>query len=845
MTDVESVSLTNCDREPIHIPGSIQPHGCLIACDADANVIKRHSINAAEYLGLRAQDLNGKTTAAILGEEAAHTIRNALAQWRHPSRPALLTSVKIGSRHYDVAAHFGKTKTIIEFERSDAEESSRPLHLPRTLIARLKSIGASKAMLDHAPRLIQALLDYDRVMIYRFAHDGSGQVVSEAKRSHLESFLGQHFPASDIPRQARKLYLENTIRLISDVNAETVPIDPVLNASGEPLDLSFAHLRSVSPIHCEYLRNMGVAASMSISIIVGGELWGLLACHHYSPRILAMPERIAAEMFGDYFSLNLEAMNQRERLDASLRARRTLDDILLEVFYRDDVGTFLRERIETFAALLPCDGVGIWLNGAWDSSGSTPPESAVPALARFIASVSEGRVWATHELSAHLPAAEAYAAEASGVLAVPLSQMPRDYLFFFRKEVIETIHWAGDPNKSYETGPHGDRLTPRTSFALWKQTVERQSLPWLPTDRDSAEAARTALLEVLMRQNEVLAAERRQADVRQKLLNDELNHRVKNILALIKSLITQSVGDGRELEDYIASLKGRIMALAFAHDQVVRSDGGGDLRGLLDAELSPYRNGTRTVTLEGPGITLAARAYSVMALVLHEMATNAAKYGALSAQAGKLEVRWSLNEANDCTLLWSESAGPVVSQPKQRGFGTVLVDRSLPYDLGGQSELEFDPAGVRARFLIPGTFVKRRDDKAMSSHSTRPAANAPTPLDGLKLLLVEDQLIIALEVETVLAENGANSVLTAATAAEALRILATEQPDVAVLDVNLGMSTSIPVAHELVRRGIPFVFATGYGDSTQIPPELKGQIVVRKPYDSATLMDALSKLRAG
>jgi light-regulated signal transduction histidine kinase (bacteriophytochrome)/CheY-like chemotaxis protein len=842
MQEPDGVTLTNCDREPIHIPGSIQPQGCLLACDISFTVIRRHSKNIRDFLSTELAEINGATVEDVLGADAAHSIRNALMHWPHATRPALLTSLQIGSAQFDLAAHRHKGETIIEIERSDQTESARPLHLSRTLIARLKELGASNAMMDQTPRLVRSLLDYDRVMIYRFSYDGAGQVVAESKRPDLESFLGQYFPASDIPRQARDLYLRNTIRLIADANAPRIPIEPERDPSGEPLDLSFSHLRSVSPIHCEYLRNMGVAASMSISIIVSGKLWGLIACHHYSPRTLGMAERIAAEMFGDYFSLNLEAMHQRERLEASLRARRTLDDILLEVSYRDDIASFLSDRVDTFAAILPCDGVGIWLNGTWHGHGSVPPKSAIPGLARFISTVSEGRVWTTHQLSTQLPPAADYAAHVSGVLAVPLSQMPRDYLFFFRKEVIETIQWAGDPNKSYESGPLGDRLTPRTSFAIWKQTVERQSIPWNTADRDSAEAARTALLEVLMRQNEILAAERRQADVRQKVLNDELNHRVKNILALIKSLISQSTSQDRTLEDYVGSLKGRIMALSFAHDQVVRSDGGGDLRDLLDAELGPYRGGLRTVLLDGPSLSLDARAYSVMALVLHEMATNAAKYGALSADTGKLEVRWKVDSERDCELTWNESGGPAVVPPRHRGFGTVLVDRSIPYDLGGHSEIEFAPTGVQARFHIPGTFVSLRESAKRAARA-RVAKEGNTALEGLKLLLVEDQLIIALEAEAVLSENGASTVSTAATSAEALRILAHDPPDLAILDVNLGIGSSIPVAYELVRRGIPFVFATGYGDSTQIPAELKNKIVVRKPYDGPTLLDALAKLR--
>jgi light-regulated signal transduction histidine kinase (bacteriophytochrome)/CheY-like chemotaxis protein len=842
MQPTPSVDLTNCDREPIHIPGSIQPHGCLLACDSDVSSIRRHSANAAAMLAGEGLELVGVPLDNVIGERAVHNIRNALATSPDASRPGLIMSLRTEfGRAYDVAVHRHKGNAIVEFEEEPPDRPGDPLALARMLLARLKRFGDPDQMLQQTPRLMRALLDYDRVMIYRFGHDGSGQVVGESKREDLETFLGQYFPASDIPRQARELYLKNTIRIISDAACHRVPVEPALDASGEPLDLSFAHLRSVSPIHCEYLRNMGVAASMSISIIVGGQLWGLIACHHYEPRTLAMAERIAAEMFGEFFSLHLQAMLQRQRLEAAMAARGALDGLLREITYQDDIESFLRDQIATFGKLIPCDGVGLWINGSWHGHGSVPPKAALPALAGFVASASEGRVWAAHELSALLPGAAGYCAEVSGVLAVPLSQIPRDYLFFFRKEVVQTVEWGGNPEKTYETGPHGDRLTPRKSFAIWRQTVERQSKPWTDADREIAEAARTALLEVIMRQTELLSAERRKADLRQKVLNEELNHRVKNILALIQSVVSQAVEDGRSLDEYVATLKGRIMALSVSHDQVVRNDGGGRLRDLLDAELTPYGGGSAQVVLEGPDIGLDARAYSVMALVFHELATNAAKYGALSASEGRLTVRWTVTPEQACEVRWEETGGPPVSPPKRRGFGTVLVERSVPFDLGGESTLSFAGTGASARFLIPAEFASAfapamRQRRGASSEVHRPA----DALAGLRVLVVEDQLVIAMDVEAVLADHGVQAIDTAATSSEALRILASKPPDVAVLDVNLGQGTSIPVAEELRRQRIPFVFATGYGDTAMIPENLANAPVVRKPHDASTLVAAVA-----
>jgi len=843
---VEPVDLTNCDREPIHIPGSIQPHGCMIVCDVNASEVLRHSANAPAMLGL-ASDINGQRLEALLGE-VVHTLRNALAASQDPARASLIFGLVLPAGGvFDVAIHRFKSTAIIEFEPTQAK-AEQPLELARSMVGRIRDIHDVDRLLQHTARLVRGVLGYDRVMIYRFAHDGAGQVVSEAKRSDLESFQGQWFPATDIPQQARTLYLRNTIRIISDASFQPIPIVPDLDASGEPLDLSFAHLRSVSPIHCEYLRNMGVAASMSISVIIDGALWGLIACHHYSPRTLAMSQRVAAEMFGEFFSLHLHALKQKRSLNNSLLARRALDRFLRIASHHADMGELLGESLPEFADLMPCDGVGLWLDGKWSAHGETVPASAVPALARLISTVSDGKIWATHALSQRMSEAEDFPQSASGVLAIPLSQLPKDYLLFFRKEVEQTLNWAGRPDKIYETGPLGDRLTPRKSFAIWKETVRMQAAPWTDADREIAEAARSALVEIVLRHSELMADERSKADIRQRMLNEELNHRVKNILAVIKSLVGHPVQDGRTLSDYVSSLRGRIQALATAHDQVVRGDGGGLIIDLMSAELSPYRGTDAAVSLNGPEIWLDARAFSVMALVLHELSTNAAKYGALSRSGGHVDVRWGLTPDGNCEVVWRESGGPPVTPPTRNGFGTALIDRSVPYDLGGESDVNYLPTGVIARFLLPARHLSTSAMKAEESESDSKQASNAAPNTmisaNLDLLLVEDQMLIAMDVESMLADNGITKVVTAASSADALRRLKDYSPDIAVLDINLGMTTSAPVAEELMRRNIPFVFATGYGDRSMIPEACRDVPVLPKPYEADALMAAIQNLLA-
>ncbi|MBP1848702.1 light-regulated signal transduction histidine kinase (bacteriophytochrome) [Rhizobium halophytocola] len=792
-------------------------------------------------LGLETE-LNGRNLADLIGHGATHDIRNALAAAPEASRPALIPQLEIApGRVFDVSIHRHAGHAILEFEASDGKVMA--LQLTRELIGRIHATINSTQLLRQTTVLLKAVLGYDRVMVYRFEHDGAGKVEAEAKRPDLESFLGQYFPASDIPQQARALYLKNPIRIISDSAGHSIAIEPTLDPSGQPLDLSHAHLRSVSPIHLEYLRNMGVAASMSISIIIDGALWGLIACHHYSPKFLSMPQRISAEMFGEYLSMHLIGLLQKQRLTAVTTARNALDRFLQRAGDEGDVFDLMREAMADFKDMLPCDGIGLYLNERWHGIGTTPPAAAIPGLADFMSSTSESRIFATHNLSLTYPKAEDYYQDASGVLAVPLSQVSSDCLLFFRKERLQTLNWAGNPDKSYATGPMGDRLTPRKSFAIWKETVERNSEPWNDADREIASAIHSAAVEVVLRHSEMMQEERLKAEIRQRLLNEELNHRVKNILAVIKSLVATPAREAVTLSEYVTSLRGRIQALSLAHDQVIRGSGGGEVKGLLEAELSPYKSENNKITILGPGIQLDGRAYAVAALVFHEMCTNAAKYGSLSRPGGSLEVSWSVRPEGEIEIIWQEMGGPPVDRPSRRGFGTALIERSIPFDLGGSSKVDFDPGGLRATMTIPARFItvleQRPEEKMING--TQTALTEARKLDEASVLLVEDQVLIAMDVEMMLSDNGINEITVANSSANALDHLKRFTPDVALLDINLGTGTSVPVAQELVRRNVPFIFATGYDDRTALPEELLSIPVVRKPYDAAELIQALGR----
>jgi light-regulated signal transduction histidine kinase (bacteriophytochrome)/CheY-like chemotaxis protein len=603
--------------------------------------------------------------------------------------------------------------------------------------------------------------------------------------------------------------------------------------------MSYAQLRSVSPVHCEYLQNMGVGASLSISIIVEGELWGLIACHHYGPRAVPLPQRIGAELFGQYFSLQVETVERRARFDAATEARARLDRIVSELPPEDELSDSLRSRIADLAKLMPCDGAGIWINGVWIGTGTTPPRDAIPALATFLAGTSGPDVWTTSELQLVLPEAATYADQVAGVLAVPISRLARDYLIFFRSEESRFVEWAGDPDKPLETGPLGDRLTPRKSFEIWREEVRGQSTPWIDADHAIADATQNYLRDVVLRHTEATAEERKRADVRRKLVNEELNHRVKNILALNKSIVEQSRAASTTVDEYAGAVTGRINALAFAHDQITREGGGGDLRRLLESEVAAYGgvSGSGRTMLEGPSVRLSARAYSSMALVAHELATNAAKYGSLSSEWGQVRVSWTITRAGDLELTWMERGGRPIVAPTRRGFGSTLITQVVPFDLGGKAEIGYASEGVTASFVIPAKHMAKAEVEAVPMEATSADHKAAAvDLSGLTVLLVEDQVLIALDAEHSLRRLGANEVRIAPTRERALLEIAERAPDLAVLDVNLGDDgTSAQVAEKLRALNVPFVFATGYGDSAMIPESMKTTPVVRKPYGLDTL----------
>lgn len=499
------VDLDNCAREPIHLPGSIQPRGVLAVLHEPELEIRQVSANVGDLLSRRVDDVLGRHLSALIGAGEAARIQQATSTFSDlRSRNPLECVIDVGGTPRAFDAILRREENGVLLLELEIAYGERPFSFPNTYQAVRSSVedlnraGTLTELYDTTARAVRALTGFDRVMVYRYDEDYNGEVVAEAKREDLNSFLGLHYPATDIPAQARALYEKNWIRLISDVDYQPAPLVPAVDpATGTPLDLTYATLRSVSPIHVEYLQNMGVRASMSISLLRNGRLWGLIACHHYAgPHLPPFGTRAAAEFLGSTLSLRL--VDQFE--DDQLRNRLAAQAVLTEL-----TGATLDDRIPLTASLLgtpnlldlvPADGVVVDLQGVRQARGSVPPPEVVSAVAAWARGAGEN-IASTECLSRALPAVTLDPQVAAGALALNLPD--GQYAIWFRREVLRSVDWGGDPHNKAIAVSEGDqvRLSPRKSFERWSEIVHQRCEPWAPSETESADAMRRHLVESL------------------------------------------------------------------------------------------------------------------------------------------------------------------------------------------------------------------------------------------------------------------------------------------------------------------------------------------------------------
>lgn len=699
------LDLTDCDREPIHVPEAIQPHGLLLVVDRrDMTVVREAGrletvTGRASWIGQNIEGVFGEAVASRLKAIASVGEDGFTGRWRG-----------VNGLDYDVIVRPSDTGLVVE-----VEQSSQAAQLGVELITRLDAAGSAlerattvRAVCERAAEAFRTLTGFDRIMIYRFLEDEAGQVVAEARSSEVDSFQNHHFPATDIPRQARALYLRNPVRVIPDSHYEPQPLRP---SADRPLDMSDCGLRSVSPVHVQYLKNMGVRASASVSIIVDGELWGLVACHSSRPQLLPFELRMAATNLARSLARQIKAKGDAELYRERTRLRQLEDELIGRLPADRPLEEALSARGRDLADLVDADGIAIVGGGEVYRFGVTPPVEAVKQLAGWVADQPSLRPLATHTLSLRRPEAAAWQTEASGLLGVHLQGDSPLTLLFFRAEIVETVRWAGNPSTAMKTGAAG-QLTPRASFEAWTETVRGRSRRWTPAQVESTLRLRDALndfasvsqLRNLNRSLQASLSERELRLEQQEFLIRELNHRVQNSLTLVSSFLgLQARQADPAAQAQLMEARRRVRAVSMVHSRLYRAEAsssvdlaryfieliddlgasmGHDWSAQLDHDLSPVRvEAGRAVTL---------------GLILTELIINAQKY-AYDGSPGPIRVRLQEDDSN--LRLIVEDAGKG-GHAVGEGFGSMMIG-SLVGQLAGDLSYQDANPGLRVVLKAP------------------------------------------------------------------------------------------------------------------------------------------------
>ncbi len=499
--DAPVATLDNCASEPIHIPGHIQPHGVLLAFAADGKLTYA-SDNAVELLGtalpgpgqaIGARHFEGQ---AIVGDAIRDLISSPGSDGSLPQH----YEICLGGRGFDLIVHRSGAFFVAEFELAPpgADLPGRFAIKARRGLDKLRRQATIRSLLETAVEEVRALTGFDRVMAYRFGQDGSGDVVAEARRADLTPYLNQRYPASDIPAQARRLYVISTLRLIADVGARPVPVHSRLE---HPLDMSHCVLRSVSPIHIEYLTNMGVDASMSVSIVIHGQLWGMLACHHMAPRLVPYAVRMACDVMAQIVAANVQSLAAAEhsrRIEGAAKLRSTLNGLML----RSDASTSALLQVgDELLATFDADAAVIFEDGKVKVHGDIPLQVARSLVDWLVAQPrgAQNHLFARHSLADLPPQLASEVGVWCGFLASSFDEFSGAWLVLLRREQVQTVTWGHRPAKNVVVGPLGARLTPQGSFDVWMESVRGLALPWSAADLEIAtslfdELARTAAM---------------------------------------------------------------------------------------------------------------------------------------------------------------------------------------------------------------------------------------------------------------------------------------------------------------------------------------------------------------
>lgn len=482
-----------CGNLPIHHINTIQPHGAIILLDkADLSIIQA-SVNSAEYLAIELKELIGTTFDSLTSEQAA-ALKESFEQSikRKTALPLTIAGKQFLTLVGDHALYY-----LLELQLQDEQSKGKfgGLQQVRDLVAALETTTDLQEACDLVVYELKRLLQIDGVMMYKFDADWNGTVISELKNDTLEPYLGVTFPASDVPRQARELYLKNPMRLIPDRSYTPSRLYPVINPLTNAFtDLSACFLRGVADVHLEYLTNMKVAASMSLRVIHNGKLWGLISCNHSSQYELSFEDCENLALLTNVISTKISSIinNNEYKYVSDLQKDR---NVVIDTIYKDGIEKGLLTGRVSIIDLFKCTGAVVYLNGKQYTAGETPDANFLDNLHLWLQAKNIEQIYSTHNLIGSFEESGDFSEIASGMLVIPISNQEPNYIVCFRPEVVKTIEWGGNPHQAINFEAGGSTYHPRHSFKIWMETVNQTAQPWHEQELQIASTVRSFLLE--------------------------------------------------------------------------------------------------------------------------------------------------------------------------------------------------------------------------------------------------------------------------------------------------------------------------------------------------------------
>ncbi len=753
----------------------VQPFGCILAMPLVCDRFTHVSENCVNVLGLDHRRLLEESPVDVLGAEVVHLVRNIVGRPSAAERVQNAGTATVGGSEVDLAVHRVDELVVVELLPSSEDRSAEFLSRLTWLSNADFGRGLSE-MFDACVRYLEAISGADRVALFRAWPDGSGQIAAETSGGR-ESNVGRRFRVdANEPAWRRSVVMH-------DSQAEPVA---VVSAAGEaPLDLDLATLRMMPNDWLAFLHQQGISTAALIPIVIDSMTIGFFVFASWTPRQMGMAELGELELAVRLLTARISSAIHQQTLKMRDRAIPAASALLSA--HKSANAAAVKQVLAEICRILGATGAAWVVRDAVVFEGQCPTRERLDAIRRQQLQMVSNGILVHHFHDQGIPV-DTGAEDGSAIVSKDGSE----------RRIGAVMSIACGPDNSAEV-------------VLFRDLGGRR---WQHDDVDAARALQQTLEQTWDNSLDIVV--------------QELNHRVRNMLSLVQSVVSQSLSSRSESED-LARLEARIHSLASAHNLLTIGESRMSLWEMLRREAEPH--GWARISLSGPrDVGLVSSAAPLVALVVHELLSNAARHGALSVESGTVAIEWRL-EDDGCYLDFRESGGPPPGAPATNGFGIHLIENALEYDLGGRVSVQFGPTGVHARMFLPAAVVTSTVDPPPAEEGTEVeyVTRVGAVLSGKRVLLVEDDFLVAMQSRRQVEQLGAASVKAVNSNAAAIDVLDKESIDFAVVDINLGNESSTSTVQRLGDLGVPFVFVTGYDTGPSRMIEGVDAPLIRKP----------------